>query len=31
VINLDIGRGVKLKGEAGAEGTGAGIFYEKEY
>lgn len=31
VINLDIGRGVKLKGEAGAEGSGAGIFYEKEY
>ena len=31
VINLDIGRGVKLKGEAGAEGAGAGIFYEKEY
>lgn len=31
VINLDIGRGVKLKGEAGTEGAGAGIFYEKEY
>lgn len=31
VINLDIGRGVKLKGEAGAEGAGGGIFYEKEY
>ncbi len=31
VINLDIGRGVKLRGEAGSEGGGAGIFYEKEY
>ncbi|RKE80177.1 translocation/assembly module TamB domain-containing protein [Rhizobium sp. AG855] len=31
VINLDIGRGVKLKGEAGGEGAGGGIFYEKEY
>ncbi len=31
VINLDVGRGVKLKGEAGAEGAGGGIFYEKEY
>lgn len=32
VINLDVGRGVKLRGEAGASGEGAaGIFYEKEY
>ena len=32
VINLDIGRGVKLRGEAGGDGSGAaGIFYEKEY
>ncbi|SMC77472.1 translocation/assembly module TamB domain-containing protein [Rhizobium sp. RU36D] len=31
VINLDIGRGLKLKGEAGAGGGGGGIFYEKEY
>lgn len=31
VINLDIGRGLKLKGEAGGEGAGGGIFYEKEY
>jgi translocation and assembly module TamB len=31
VINLDIGRGVKLKGEAGGSGAGGGIFYEKEY
>ena len=32
VINLDIGRGVKLRGEAGSGGSaGAGIFYEKEY
>lgn len=31
-INLDIGRGVKLRGEAGSDGGGAaGIFYEKEY
>ena len=31
-INLDVGRGVKLKGEAGSDGAGAaGIFYEKEY
>ncbi|SIR39383.1 autotransporter secretion inner membrane protein TamB [Rhizobium sp. RU20A] len=31
-INLDVGRGVKLRGEAGADGSGAaGIFYEKEY
>ncbi|MCO6180283.1 translocation/assembly module TamB domain-containing protein [Ciceribacter sp. RN22] len=31
-INLDVGRGVKLKGEAGGDGSGgAGIFYEKEY
>ncbi|WP_313616367.1 translocation/assembly module TamB domain-containing protein [Agrobacterium sp.] len=32
VINLDVGKGVKLRGEAGADGGGAaGIFYEKEY
>ncbi len=31
VINLDIGRGLKLKGEAGGDGAGGGIFYEKEY
>jgi translocation and assembly module TamB len=32
VINLDVGRGVKLRGEAGSDGSGAaGIFYEKEY
>lgn len=30
-INLDIGRGVKLKGSAGSDGGAAGIFYEKEY
>lgn len=30
-INLDIGRGVKLRGEAGTNGGAAGIFYEKEY
>ncbi|WP_377293528.1 translocation/assembly module TamB domain-containing protein [Rhizobium sp. SG2393] len=31
-INLDVGRGVKLRGEAGSDGSGAaGIFYEKEY
>lgn len=30
-INLDVGRGIKLKGEAGANGGAAGIFYEKEY
>ncbi len=31
-INLDIGRGVRLRGEAGSNGAGAaGIFYEKEY
>lgn len=30
-INLDIGRGVKLKGSAGSDGGSAGIFYEKEY
>jgi translocation and assembly module TamB len=31
-INLDIGRGVKLRGSAGGDGEGAaGIFYEKEY
>jgi translocation and assembly module TamB len=32
IINLDVGRGVKLRGEAGADGSGAaGVFYEKEY
>ncbi len=31
VINLDVGRGVKLRGEAGGDGAGAGVFYEKEY
>ncbi|KJF71857.1 translocation/assembly module TamB domain-containing protein [Agrobacterium arsenijevicii] len=32
IINLDVGRGVKLRGEAGGNGEGAaGIFYEKEY
>lgn len=31
-INLDVGRGIKLKGEAGSDGAGAaGIFYEREY
>ncbi|OQP87044.1 hypothetical protein BTR14_08730 [Rhizobium rhizosphaerae] len=31
VINLDVGKGVKLRGEAGSEGGGAGVFYEREY
>lgn len=32
IINLDVGRGFKLKGEAGSGGSsGGGIFYEKEY
>jgi translocation and assembly module TamB len=32
IINLDVGKGVKLRGEAGSNGGGAaGIFYEKEY
>lgn len=30
-INLDIGRGMKLKGSAGTDGGSGGIFYEKEY
>jgi translocation and assembly module TamB len=31
-INLDIGKGVKLQGTAGADGTtSTGIFYEKDY
>ncbi|MGN7294887.1 translocation/assembly module TamB domain-containing protein [Rhizobium sp. SAFR-030] len=30
-INLDVGRGVKLKGSAGSDGGSAGIFYEREY
>ncbi|MCO6188085.1 translocation/assembly module TamB domain-containing protein [Rhizobium sp. L1K21] len=32
IINLDVGRGVTLRGEADSDGAGAaGIFYEKEY
>jgi len=32
VINLDVGKGVKLRGEAGSDGsTGGGVFFEKEY
>ncbi|KRB63019.1 filamentous hemagglutinin adherence factor [Rhizobium sp. Root708] len=32
IINLDVGRGVKLRGAAGANGAGeAGIVYEREY
>ena len=32
VINLDVGKGVKLRGQAGADGSGAaGVFYEREY
>ncbi|OLP42820.1 translocation/assembly module TamB domain-containing protein [Rhizobium oryziradicis] len=32
IINLDVGRGFKLKGSAGSGGSsGGGIFYEKEY
>lgn len=31
VINLDVGRGVKLKAGAGGDGGSAGVFYEKEY
>ncbi|WP_200950913.1 translocation/assembly module TamB domain-containing protein [Rhizobium sp. Root1220] len=32
VINLDVGRGVKLRGAAGGDGEGeAGIIYEREY
>ncbi|MET0747409.1 MAG: translocation/assembly module TamB domain-containing protein [Rhizobium sp.] len=31
VINLDVGRGVKLQGSAGSDGGGAGIVYEHEY
>ncbi len=30
-INLDVGRGVKLKAGAGGDGGSAGVFYEKEY
>lgn len=30
-INLDVGRGVKLKAGAGTEGGKAGIFFEHEY
>ncbi|AHK42586.1 MULTISPECIES: translocation/assembly module TamB domain-containing protein [Ensifer] len=32
VINLDVGKGVKLKGAAGGDGSASGgIFFEKEY
>ena len=32
IINLDVGKGVKLRGEADSGGgTATGIFYEKEY
>jgi translocation and assembly module TamB len=32
IINLDVGRGVKLRGAAGANGAGeAGVVYEHEY
>jgi translocation and assembly module TamB len=32
IINLDVGRGVKLRGAAGGDGAGeAGIVYEREY
>ncbi|MDB5525687.1 MAG: hypothetical protein JWM58_3450 [Rhizobium sp.] len=32
IINLDIGKGVKLRGEAGTDNsTAGGIFFEKEY
>ena len=31
VINLEVGRDVKLRGEAGSGGGAAGIFYEREY
>ncbi|WOS62516.1 translocation/assembly module TamB domain-containing protein [Sinorhizobium fredii] len=32
IINLDVGRGVKLKGEAAGDGAAAGgIFFEREY
>jgi translocation and assembly module TamB len=32
IINLDIGKGVKLRGEAGSDGsTAGGVFFEKEY
>jgi translocation and assembly module TamB len=31
-VNLDIGKGLKLRGEAGTDGsTATGIFFEKEY
>ncbi len=30
-INLDVGRGVKLKAGAGTTGGSAGVFYEREY
>lgn len=32
IINLDVGRGIKLKGEAAGDGSAAGgIFFEREY
>lgn len=32
IINLDAGKGIKLRGEADSSGAGAaGVFYEKEY
>ncbi|MBB6488349.1 translocation/assembly module TamB domain-containing protein [Rhizobium lusitanum] len=32
IINLDVGRGVKLRGAAGSDGAGeAGVVYEREY
>ncbi|MNL76860.1 hypothetical protein D3C87_2028980 [compost metagenome] len=32
VINLDVGKGVKLKGSAAGDGSASGgIFFEKEY
>jgi translocation and assembly module TamB len=32
IINLDVGKGVKLRGEAGSDGsTAGGVFFDKEY
>jgi len=31
IINLDVGKGFKLRGEAGSSGGAGGVFYEKEY
>jgi len=31
IINLDVGKGFKLRGEAGTSGGAGGVFYEKEY